>query len=88
MPTLWTPFQPARMEIQPCRGRQVDQEDAEISFGEIPMNRLSSDIVWFPLSSTVSGLWQAWASGGLEGSPHWMPCSTDGLRFVDIFPTL
>ncbi|CAK9110906.1 Pepsin A [Durusdinium trenchii] len=38
--------------------KQVDQEDAEISFGEIPMNRLSSDIVWFPLSSTVSGLWQ------------------------------
>jgi len=37
--------------------KKVDLEDSEISFGEIPMTRLNSDIVWFPLSST-DGLWQ------------------------------
>lgn len=37
---------------------EVDLEDSEISFGEIPMTRLNSDIVWFALSST-DGLWQA-----------------------------
>eukprot|EP00435_Cladocopium_sp_Y103_P041637 s104_g11.t1 len=37
--------------------KQVDQEDSEIAFGEIPRTRLGSEIAWFPLSST-EGLWQ------------------------------
>lgn len=37
--------------------KEVDHEDSEIAFGEIPKTRLGSEIAWFPLSSS-EGLWQ------------------------------
>lgn len=37
--------------------KEVDHEDSEIAFGDIPMTRVGSEIAWFPLSST-EGLWQ------------------------------
>jgi len=37
---------------------EADKEDSEISFGSLPTARLGSEIVWLPLSSTTSGLWQ------------------------------
>lgn len=35
-----------------------DGDDSEISFGNVPENRLGSDVMWMPLSSTSTGLWQ------------------------------
>jgi len=37
---------------------EADFEDSEISFGNVPESRLGSDVMWLPLSSTTSGLWQ------------------------------
>lgn len=37
---------------------EADFEDSEISFGNVPDSRLGSDVMWLPLSSTTSGLWQ------------------------------
>lgn len=37
---------------------EADFEDSEISFGNVPESRLGSDVMWMPLSSTTTGLWQ------------------------------
>lgn len=37
---------------------QTDLVDSEITFGALPEERLGSDILWLPLSTTKTGYWQ------------------------------
>jgi len=38
---------------------EEDSEDSEVTFGDFDVNRLSSEVLWLPLSRTDTGMWQA-----------------------------
>lgn len=57
-----------------------DGEDSEITFGEFDMNRTATDMLWVPLSSTRTGMWQTVLTDVFVGSSFLRQCGEQGCQ--------